>query len=258
MIKGLTKVVSANKKNINNTLFNNNLASRNFFKFVPQNMQGVRLFLGKKQSSIMPGFNWNLPYVHDIWLVDMRQRVKEIPTMQVISSEGVTFQVNASLQCQVVDSEAALLNVEYVMDAVLEKCKMELRDMLSSMEINKILSGRGEISNEVKNKLQNLEQEWGVKIISVQIRDIEFDESIKKSMSVKAEADRLAEAKIINADADVKTAEIYNEAAKIYSENPITLRLREFQLWTTVSSNPNSTIYVVPSNLLDLMKNEKK
>lgn len=236
-----------------NILFSNKTTSRNFFTFVSQNNEGIKLFMGKKQCEVKPGFNWQLPFVHDIWLVDTRQQVCEIPKMQVISCEGVTFKVDASLQCQVINSEAALLNVQDVLNAVIEKCKMELRDMLGSMEINKILSNRGEISTEVKSKLYHLEKDWGVKIISVQIRDIEFDESIKKSMSVKAEADRLAEAKLINAEADVKTAEKYNEAAKIYSENPITLRLREFQLWTTVSNNPNTTIYVVPSNMVDLL-----
>ena len=254
----MLKRLIANKSLAKNLPTYNKIISRNFFTFVPENKEGVKLFMGKKQCVVKPGFNWRIPFLHDIWLVDIREKVRDIPKMQVISSEGVTFRMDASLQCKIVNSEAALLNVEYVMDAVLEKCKMELRDMLSSMEINKILSSRGEISNEVKNKLHHLENDWEIKIISVQIRDIEFDESIKKSMSVKAEADRLAEAKIINADADVKTAEKYNEAAKIYSENPITLRLREFQLWTTVSNNPNTTIYVVPSNLLDTLNKKIK
>jgi regulator of protease activity HflC (stomatin/prohibitin superfamily) len=83
------------------------------------------------------------------------------------------------------------------------------------------------------------------------LKDISFDESMTRAMAVKAEADRNAQAKLINAEADIQTAELYSKAAKIYSENPITLRLREFQLWNSVSKNPNNTIYVVPSSLLD-------
>ena len=77
-------------------------------------------------------------------------------------------------------------------------------------------------------------------------------------MAVRAEADRNAEAKIINAKADVETAKQYDEAAKIYRENLVTLRLREYQLWHSVSKNPCTTIYVVPSNALDFFKDSKK
>lgn len=75
---------------------------------------------------------------------------------------------------------------------------------------------------------------------------------MKKAMSITADATRQADAKIINARADIETAKQYNEAAKIYAENPMTVRLREFQLWNSVSKNPGSTLFVVPSNLLDL------
>ena len=76
---------------------------------------------------------------------------------------------------------------------------------------------------------------------------------MRRALAVKAEADRNAEAKIINAKADVETAKEYNEAAKIYEENPVTLRLREFQLWSSVSKNPNATMFVIPSNLSALV-----
>ena len=73
-------------------------------------------------------------------------------------------------------------------------------------------------------------------------------------MAVKAEVTHDAQAKVINAEADVKSAEIY--AAAIYKENPVTLRLREYQLWQSVSKNPNNTIYVIPSNIMDFVNSK--
>jgi len=108
----------------------------------------------------------------------------------------------------------------------------------------------------IKKSLEDVEVDWGIKISNIQFKDISFDQTMNRAMAVKAEADRSAEAKLINATADIKTAELYAKAAEIYKENPITLRLREFQLWNSISKNPNSTIYVVPSNLLDFIKNK--
>lgn len=158
------------------------------------------------------------------------------------------------VQFKITDPKKALLNVQNVDHNTVEKCKMVLRNLLGQMEINEVLKSKSQISLETKEKLEQVERDWGIEILATEITDIKFDDSMTKAMAVKAESDRMAEAKIINAKADVETAKQYAEAAKIYSENPITMRLREFQLWSSVSKNPGSTIYVVPSNLLDFIK----
>lgn len=161
------------------------------------------------------------------------------------------------MQVRVVDSNKALLNVSDIWKAIGEKCQMQLRDVLSSMSVNDILHKRDNVTKAVIDRLAPTEDSWGVKVLAVQLKDISFDESMKRAMATKAEADRQAEAKVINAEADVATAEMYKKAAAIYAENPITLRLREFQLWSSVAKNPNSTIFVVPSNVLDFVKSNK-
>lgn len=158
---------------------------------------------------------------------------------------------------RVVNSNKALLNVSDIWKAIGEKCQMQLRDVLSSMKVNDILHKRDKVCQGVIDKLASIEEDWGVKVLAVQLKDISFDESMKRAMATKAEADRQAEAKVINAEADVSTAEMYKKAAAIYAENPVTLRLREFQLWSSVATNPNSTIFVVPSNVLDFVKPDK-
>jgi len=231
-----------------------NITKRNFFKIVPQNMEGVRLFLGKMQTEIKAGFHLNLPLFHKIWLVDMRERIMQIPEMRIVSLDNVTYSVEGSIQFKIIDSKKALLNVQNVSGSIVEKSKMELRSLLGSMEINEVLKSRSTISDETIKRLGKIEEDWGVSIVSTEITDIKFDDSMTKAMAVKAESDRMAEAKIINARADVETAKQYSEASKIYGENPITMRLREFQLWSSVSKNQAATIYVVPSNLLDFIK----
>lgn len=231
---------------------------RNFFKVVPETKKGVKLFLGKFDREVGAGFNIDLPFFHQIWLIDMRERIMQIPEMKIVSLDNVTYRVEGSIQFKIVDPKKALLNVQYVDQNTVEKCKMELRSLLGSMEINDVLRSRSTVSDETKKRLSKIEHDWGIEILATEITDIKFDESMTKAMAVKAESDRMAEAKIINAKADVATAKQYSEAAKIYGENPITMRLREFQLWSSVSKNPGATVYVVPSNLLDFIKSDTK
>ena len=234
----------------NKTKLNN---YRTFFSIIPQYKQGIRLSFGKYSSDIMPGFRLNIPFYHTIYTLDIREKIHTIPRMQVISSDNVTFKVDASVQYRVIDSKKAILKVVGIADTLVELCKMELRNKLSSMTINDILQKKAEISKAVLDSMTKITSDWGVQVFTVQIKDMEFDESMKKAMSTVAEATRQAEAKIINATSDIETAKQYNEAAKIYSENPMTVRLREFQLWNSVSKNAATTIYVVPSNLLDFV-----
>lgn len=233
-------------------------SKRNFLTIVQEYERGIRLNFGKFSSELAPGIRLNLPYYHNIYRIDIRSKIRTIPTMQVISADNVTFSVDASVQYKITDAKKALLNINDLDDAILERCKMELRDKLSSMIINDVLQKKIEISKSVMDAMKKNEEEWGISIDTVQIRDIGFDESMKKAMSTVAEATRQAEAKVINAKADIETAKQYNEAAKIYAENPWTIRLREYQLWHSVSKNPGSTIYVVPSNILDNIKNITK
>lgn len=243
--------VSNNKFVLKSKNVTDSTVRRNLFTIVPEYKRGIRLGFGKFQSELAPGIRLNIPIYHNVALMDLRDKVHTIPTMQVISADNVTFEVDASMQYKCIDAKKALLNVSNVESAISERCKMELRDKLSSMTINGILQNKSEISKAVLDVMGKIKDDWGMEISTIQIKDIKFDESMKKAMSTVAEATRQAEAKIINAKSDIETAKQYNEAAKIYSENPMTVRLREFQLWNSVSKNPGSTIYVVPSNLLD-------
>jgi len=227
---------------------------RNFFTIIKESQRGVKLNFGKYTQTLDPGIRLNLPFYHQIYKVNMADRVADMTKQSLISKDNVTFYIDSSVRYRVVDAKKSLLDVTNLSTMLMDICQMNLRKILGSLEINEILHDLGDVSSKIKNSLKILEDEWGITISSIQIKDISFDETMKRAMAVKAEADRNAEAKIINANADVQTAKIYGDASKIYAENPISLRLREFQLWNSVSKNPNNTIYVIPSSILDMMK----
>jgi erythrocyte band 7 integral membrane protein len=234
------------------------IPKRNFFTIIPQYQKGVKSNLGKFRAVVDPGLRLYLPIYHHIEYVDMRETMQEIPKQSLISKDNVTFYFNGSIQYKIVDPKKAIFNVDDLRHNIVEKAQMEMRNILSTRDINEILQEKNKISDELISSFKESVEDWGVDIKSIQIKDFQFDENMKRSMSVRAEADRNAEAKIINARADVETAKQYAEAAKIYAENPITMRLREYQLWQQVSKNPASSIYVVPSNLVEFFKPDKK
>jgi hypothetical protein len=225
------------------------------FSIINKNEEGLRLFLGKFKPGDLksPGFHIILPFFHSMYRVDRRERVTKISKQSLISRDNVTFFVDGCVQWGIADAEKAFFNVDQVHESILEVAKIEMRNLLSSLEINEILHRRGDISKTILENIKYVEDRWGVAVTRVEIMDINFDESMTRAMAVKAEADRNAEAKIINAEADVQTAKKYKEASEIYMDNPVSLRLREYQLWQSVSHNPATTMFIVPSNVVDFI-----
>lgn len=226
-----------------------------FFTTVNKSEFGLKLSLGKlgRNGVLSPGFHIKLPFLHKLYRIDLRERVDSIPKQTLISKDNVSFYVDGCVQWNINDPEKAFFNVSKVHESVIETAKIEMRNLLSSLEINEILHTRGEISRIILDNMKGIEDTWGVHVARVEIMDIRFDETMTRAMAVKAEADRNAEAKVINAAADVETAKKYKEASEIYMDNPISMRLREYQLWQSVSHNPATTIFVVPSAISDYL-----
>ncbi len=234
------------------------LAKRSFFTIVPAYKKGVRLFLGKFQSEISAGINLNLPFFHRIITIDTTEQIKKIPEMEVISANGVTYKVDGSIHFAVDNAKNAILNVNDIYNDLIEKCKMTMRTELGKMDIATVLSSRTSFSDTLVKELKDTSERWGVDLKSIQISNIVYDESIKKAMSAEAEATNISEGKKIHARADLATAEIYKQSAQIYKENPITLRLREYQLLTQIAQNPASTIILFPSEVSNFIKELKQ
>lgn len=247
-------------KNMRSALFsiaNKIKPQRNFFTIVHAWERGIRLNFGEYRATLQPGIRLDLPFYHEVYKINMADRVQHLRPQSLISKDNVVLEVHSSIQYKVVDPKKALIHVTNLDTIIIDRTLMELRSKLSQLEVNEILYDMKDTTEQVKEKLKYIEDDWGIKILNIQLNDIHFDESMTRAMAVKAEADRNVQAKIINAKADYETAKIYAESSKIYNENPTSLRLREYQLWHSVSKNPNNTIFVVPSNVLDFQKKLK-
>jgi erythrocyte band 7 integral membrane protein len=227
----------------------------NIFTVINKSESGIRLSLGKLKSHGIraPGFHFRMPMYHKMYRVDLRERVDTVSRQTLISKDNVTFYVDGCVQWRIANVESAFFNVANIHESIIEIAKIEMRNLLSSIDINELLHRRGEMSTIILENMKHIEERWGVRMSRVEIMDIQFDETMTRAMAVKAEADRNAEAKIINAKADVETAKQYKEASEIYLDNPVSMRLREYQLWQSVSRNPATTLFVVPSGIVDYL-----
>jgi regulator of protease activity HflC (stomatin/prohibitin superfamily) len=230
---------------------------RSFITIVQEYERGVRLRLGSFNSVVEPGIRLNIPIFHDLWKVDIRDRMVVLNKQEVITSDNVSCQVDAAFQYRVVDAKMAVLNTTNFSENLMSRTSLAIREILGQFSVDQILQERDRLSDTIRDKLSHLEEEWGVKVAMVQLNDIVFDDTMKRAMAKEAEAERTARAKIINAKADIETAKQYSEAADVYKENPITMRLREMQLWQSVAREPGNFIAVVPSDILDMVKGKK-
>lgn len=228
--------------------------TRSFITVVQQYEYGVKLFLGKYQGLVDPGLRLNLPILHNIVRISNREIPRVLPKQALMSRDNVTFYIDSTVQYRVVDPEKAFFRLNDIDTSVTERCKTEIRNTMCAKEINSILHDRDQTTTEILNAINGVSKsEWGIEVSSIQIQDLSVEESMRRAMATKAEADRNAEAKIINAQADVQTAQKYSEAASIYSENPLTMRLRELQAVQSLAKSQSNTVFMFPTSVLDLV-----
>jgi len=234
------------------------IQKRSFLTIINEYQAGVRLRLGSFSTVCEPGIRLRIPIMHNLQKVDLRSRVRDIPNQEIITKDGVSCHIDSTLQFKVRDPAKAILNVEHYDYNTQKRAELCLREVVSEMDSEDVLKDREKVSSAILSRLEPLLDEWGIKVEVVQINSMNFDESMKRAMAKRAEALRTAQAKVINAEADIETAKLYSKAAEIYEETPISLRLREFQLWSEVAKEKSNFLAVVPSNVLDTMSRVAK
>jgi len=227
---------------------------RNFLTIIPQYERGVRFNFGKYAATCQPGLRLDIPLFHTIHHVDMRDQVQYLSQQEIISKDNVSCKVDAAIQYKVLDAAKSVINVQSLEHSLLELAQLSIREVLGGLTIDELLHNREDLSNVLRNRLKTVSDNWGVEVHAVQLKDVCFEECMKRAMAMTAEAERTAQSKLIHASADIEVAKKYSVAAEIYAENPVTLKLREFQLWQSVAKEPNNFLAVIPSTILDMVK----
>jgi regulator of protease activity HflC (stomatin/prohibitin superfamily) len=222
-------------------------------KVVQQFEQGIVFRFGKIQSPPRgAGLTVIRPVGDRIQKVNMQIIAMTVPAQEGITRDNVTVRVDAVVYFRVVDPIKAIVNVQNYMFAVSQQAQTSLRSIIGQSEMDQLLSERDSVNRELRRVIDEpTEGPWGIRVERVEIKDVSLPESMKRSMSRQAEAERERRARIITADGEYQASKRLAAAANVMARDPAALQLRLLQTVVEVASERNSTLVMpVPVELL--------
>jgi regulator of protease activity HflC (stomatin/prohibitin superfamily) len=207
--------------------------------------------LGRVIDEKGPGLVLLIPAVDRMVRVSLRTITLRIPPQEVITRDNVPVRVAAVAYFRVIDPRRAVLDVEDYMAATLQIAQTTLRSVLGKAELDALLSEREKLNEHLQQIIDEQTEPWGIKVTTVEIKDVEIPERMQHAMARQAEAERERRAKIINAEGEFQAAARLTDAADVISRNPVTIQLRYLQTLKEVSGNESSTIvFPLPIDVL--------
>lgn len=214
--------------------------------------RGVVFLLGRFQKVKGPGLIIIVPIIQQMVRVDLRTKVMDIPTQDLITRDNVSVMVNAVLYFRVVDPERAIINVETYMEATGQLAQTTLRSVLGQHELDELLAERERLNLDIQEILDKQTDQWGIKVGNVEIKHVDIDESMVRAIAKQAEAERERRAKVIHAAGEEQAAHKLVEAARLLSQQGESMQLRYLQTLVEIAGEKSSTIvFPLPMNLLD-------
>jgi regulator of protease activity HflC (stomatin/prohibitin superfamily) len=213
--------------------------------------RGVIFRLGRLIAQKGPGLILLIPIVDRMVRVDLRTVTLNVPPQEVITKDNVTVRVNAVAYFRVIDPNRAITEVENYLVATSQISQTTLRSVLGKAELDALLSERERLNVELQQIIDEQTEPWGVKVSTVEVKDVELPQEMQRAIARQAEAERERRAKIIAADGEFQASEKLSQAAEIFSRNPATLQLRYLQTLLDIGVNQNSTIvFPLPIDML--------
>ena len=220
-------------------------------KILREYERGVIFRLGRLIDQKGPGLILLIPFIDRMVKIDLRTVTLNIPPQEVITRDNVPTSVNAVCYFRVVDSNKAVTEVENYLIATSQISQTSLRAVLGKAELDEILAERERLNEALQKIIDEQTEPWGVKVTTVEIKDVEIPGDMQKAMARQAEAERERRAKIINSEGEYQAAEKLSQAADIISGNPASLQLRYLQTLLEIGSNQNTTVvFPLPMDLL--------
>src|SRR5271156_2450618 len=184
--------------------------------------------------------------------VSLRQEVLEVPPQDVITRDNVTLKVNAVITLRVLDPARAVLEVANYVYQTSQFAQTTLRSVLGEVELDGLLSHRDALNQRIQTIIDQRTEPWGVKVVSVEVKQVDLPESMLRAMAKQAEAERERRAKIIHAEGEFNAAQKLVDAATLMATQPMTLQLRYLQTLTEIGVEKNTTIvFPLPLELMN-------
>jgi len=226
----------------------------NTLKILKQYERGVIFTLGKvslEHGVKGPGMILLLPGIQKMVRVSLRTVTMDVPAQDVITKDNVTVKVNAVVYFRVIDPKKAIVEVEDFYYATSLISQTTLRSILGQNLFDDLLSNRESINAELQKVIDQQTEPWGVKVTTVEVRNVDLPAEMQRAIAIQAQAERERRAKIIHAEGELQASAKLGEAAAVISKNPMALQLRYLQTLTEIGTEKNTTIvFPLPIDLM--------
>ena len=192
-----------------------------------------------------------IPLVEKMVRVQLRTVTMDVPPQDVITKDNVSVKVNAVVYFRVMDANLAILEVENYLFATSQLAQVTLRSVCGQAELDELLSEREKLNVKLQEILDLATDPWGIKVVLVELKDIDLPAEMRRAMAKQAEAERERRAKIIHAEGEFEASQKLGEAAETIAKQPVAMHLRFLQSLVEVSADKNQTIVLpVPIDVI--------
>ncbi len=222
------------------------------FRILREYERGVIFMLGRYHKVKGPGLIIVIPLIQQMVRVDLRIRVLDVPSQDVISRDNVSVKVNAVIYFRILDAQKSVINVEDFYSATSQLSQTTLRSVLGKHELDDMLASRDSLNEDIQNILDEQTDAWGIKVSNVEIKHVDLDEDMVRVIARQAEAERVRRAKVIHANGELEASERLLDAANTLAKQPQALQLRYLQTLTEVANDRTTTIaFPLPMDMLN-------
>jgi regulator of protease activity HflC (stomatin/prohibitin superfamily) len=221
------------------------------FRILPEYERGVLFRLGRFVTVKGAGLKWIIPMVDRMVRIGLREIVMDVPPQEVITKDNVSLQVNAVLYFRVLHPELAVIQVENYLYGTSQLAQTTLRSVCGQVELDELLSDRERINQQLQEIIDLQTEPWGVKVRSVEVKQIDLPQEMQRMMAKQAEAEREKRAKVVLAEGEYLASQRLADAAAVLASHPMGLQLRYLQTLAEIAGdNSSTTIFPLPIDLL--------
>jgi regulator of protease activity HflC (stomatin/prohibitin superfamily) len=227
----------------------------NSIKILREYERGVIFRLGRALPQPKgPGIILVFRPIDQMVRVSLRQDVLEVPPQDVITRDNVTVKVNAVITLRVLDPNRAVKEVANYVKQTSQFAQTTLRSVLGEVELDGLLSHRDALNQRIQTIIDERTEPWGVKVVSVEVKQVDLPETMLRAMAKQAEAEREKRSKIINAEGEYAAAQRLVEASNLLAQEPLAIQLRYLQTLNDIGTEKNTTIvFPLPVEFLSLL-----
>ena len=220
-------------------------------KILKEYERAVIFRLGRLVAARGPGIIYVIPLIERMQRIELRTVTMDVPAQDVITKDNVSVKVSAVLYFRVIDANKAVVDVVDYLFATSQLAQTTLRSVCGQAELDELLAEREKINTHLQEILDAQTDPWGIKVVTVEVKQIDLPQEMQRAIARQAEAERERRAKVINAEGEFQAAQKLADASAVIGQHPMALQLRFLQTLTEVASENNSTtIFPLPIDLI--------